>query len=97
MITKTDLIKTVSATTKMAQKDVGLVLDTFMDKMKAHLSKGESISIPGFGIFEIADRAARKAMNFRTKEVIDIPASKIVRFKAGKALKDAAKQTAKTK
>ena len=92
MITKTDLIKTISATTKMAQKDVGLMLDTFMDKVKDHLSKGESISIAGFGIFEVADRSARKAMNFRNKEVINIPASKVVRFKAGKALKDAAKQ-----
>ena len=90
-ITKTDLIKAMSEKTKLTQKDVGLVLDAFMESVKESVSKGESVSLVSFGTFEVVDRAARKAVDFRTKEVINIPASKAVRFKVGKGLKEAVK------
>ncbi len=53
------------------------------------MQKGEDISLIGFGTFSVAERAARTARNFRTKEIIDVPASKTVKFKVGKLLKDA--------
>ena len=53
------------------------------------LKKGESVQITGFGTFEVVERAAREGINPRTKETIQIPASKAPVFKAGKSLKDA--------
>ncbi|MED1679334.1 HU family DNA-binding protein, partial [Bacillus subtilis] len=55
------------------------------------LTKGESIKIPGVGTFEVRERAARKGRNIQTGEEIEIPASKVVKFKPAKALKDAVK------
>jgi DNA-binding protein HU-beta len=88
-MTKADLIKAISETTKITQKDVGLVLDSFMETVKTSLSKGENINLVGFGNFEVGTRAARQARNFKTKEIMHIPASKTVKFKIGKGLKEA--------
>jgi DNA-binding protein HU-beta len=60
------------------------MLDTF----KATLKKGDKIQLIGFGSFEVAKRAARKGVNPQTKKTISIPAKKVVKFKAGKELKD---------
>lgn len=88
-MTKTDLIKAISESTKITQKDVGLVLDSFMETVKKSLSKGESVPLVGFGTFEIGNRAARQARNFKTGKTTQIPASKTARFRAGKGLKEA--------
>ncbi|MEZ5934861.1 MAG: HU family DNA-binding protein, partial [Alphaproteobacteria bacterium] len=61
----------------------------FIEHLQTSLSQGEKISLPGVGQFEIAERAARQGRNPQTGETISIPASKAVKFKAGKALKDA--------
>ena len=55
------------------------------------MKKGEDVAIIGFGTFSVAERAARTARNFRTNELIDVPASKTVKFKVGKGLKDSVK------
>jgi DNA-binding protein HU-beta len=60
------------------------MLDTFKDTLK----KGDKIQLIGFGSFEVAKRAARKGVNPQTKKTISIPAKKVVKFKAGKELKD---------
>lgn len=88
-MTKADLIKAISETTKITQKDVGLVLDSFMETVKTSLSKGENINLVGFGNFAVGTRAARQARNFKTKEIMHIPTSKTVKFKIGKGLKEA--------
>ena len=85
---KADLIKVISESTKISQKDVGLVLDSFMDTVKKSLSKGDSIQLTGFCSFEVGNRSARQARNFKTKEIMHIPACKTVKIKAGKGLKD---------
>jgi len=90
-MTKADLIKAISESTKITQKDVASVLDSFMETVKTSLSKGESITLVGFGNFEVGTRAARSAINFKTKEKIQIPACKTVRFKVGKGLKESVK------
>ena len=50
--------------------------------------KGEKISLVGFGTFEVKERAAKTAINPRTKETVNVPAKKVPTFKAGKGLKD---------
>ena len=64
-------------------------LAAFMEHLKTSLTQGEKVSLPGVGQFEVSERAARQGRNPQTGETIDIPASKAVKFKAGKALKDA--------
>ncbi|MEW6712987.1 MAG: HU family DNA-binding protein, partial [Candidatus Riflebacteria bacterium] len=67
-----------------AQKALESMLETFKDTLK----KGDKIQLIGFGSFEVAKRAARKGVNPQTKKTINIPAKKVVKFKAGKELKD---------
>ena len=57
-------------------------------KYKDELSKGEKVSVAGFGVFKISERAARDGRNPQTGETIKIAASKSVSFKAGTALKE---------
>ena len=63
-------------------------LKAFTDVVAEELKKGEKIQLVGFGTFEVSERAARTGLNPRTKETIEIAASKAPKFKAGKALKD---------
>ena len=67
------------------------IVDGIFDGIKDALSNGEEVSIAGFGIFSARDRAARKARNPRTGETIDVAATRVPKFRAGKALKDAVK------
>ena len=58
------------------------------DVISEELVKGEKIQLVGFGTFEVSERAAREGRNPKSGEVMNIPASKTPKFKAGKALKD---------
>lgn len=86
---KTELINAVAEKTGFSKKDtdkaVAAVIDTIVEAMK----NGDKVSLVGFGVFEVKERAARVGHNPRTNEQIEIPASKVPQFKAGKALKDA--------
>ena len=73
------------------KKDIKLVVETVFETIADALVAGENVSIPGFGTFEVADRAARKGRNPKTGEEITIEASKSPKFKASKALKDVVK------
>ena len=66
-------------------------VDTFIDGIVGSLKKGEEVSIAGLGIFSVKARAARTARNPRTGESIKVPAMKVPKFRAAKALKDAVK------
>lgn len=66
-------------------------MDAVFESVMDSLSKGEKVQIIGFGNFEVRERSARKGRNPQTGEEIEIPASKVPAFKAGKALKDAVK------
>ena len=87
--TKAELLKAVSDKTGMAQTDLDKALGDVLDQLKAILAKGESIAFLGFGKFEVSERAARDGRNPQTGETIKIPASKAVKFSAGKDLKEA--------
>jgi len=64
-------------------------VDALFDVISAALKSGDSITVPGFGVFSVKDRAARQGRNPQTGATIQIPAAKVVGFKPGRALKDA--------
>ena len=72
----------------LSKKDTERVLNAAIDTIVASLAKGERVQISGFGIFEAKEREARVGRNPRTKETIEIPATRTPAFKASKALKD---------
>ena len=86
---KTDIIAAVAAKTGMTKKDAERVVCAAIETIEETLIKGEKVSISGFGIFEVKAREARVGRNPRTKETIQIPATRTPAFKASKALKDA--------
>jgi len=66
-------------------------VDTVVNSIINTLKKGEEVSIAGVGIFSVKQRAAREARNPRTGESIQVPAMRVPKFRAAKALKDAVK------
>jgi len=88
---KADLVNIVAAESGLIKTDAAKAVDAVFDGIKGALSEGENISLVGFGSFVVSERAARTARNPRTGETINVGPSKGVRFKAGKALKDAVK------
>ena len=85
---KTELVAAVAERSGLTKKDAERVVCATFDTITAELVKGEKVQISGFGIFEVKAREARVGRNPRTKEAIEIPASKAPAFKASKALKD---------
>ncbi len=85
---KTDLVQAVAEKTVMTKKDVAIVVDAVLEAIQDALSRGDKVQLVGFGNFEIRERAARKGRNPQTGELIDIAASKIPAFRAGKSLRD---------
>ena len=86
---KTELIAAVAEKTGMTKKDAERVISATFETVTAALAKGEKVAVSGFGNFEVKAREARVGRNPRTKETIQIPATKLPAFKAAKALKDA--------
>ncbi len=74
--------------TKVAAEEI---VDMIFDAIVGSLKKGEEVSVAGFGIFSVKARAARQARNPRTGEMVDVPATKVPKFRAAKALKEAVK------
>jgi len=72
----------------MSKKDADKAVTAFVDAVGEALTGGDKVSLVGFGTFEVRSRAARKGLNPQTKKEINIPASRVPAFKAGKALKD---------
>ena len=86
---KTELIAAVAEKTGLTKKDAERVVNATFETVTAALAKGDKVAISGFGNFEVKAREARVGRNPRTKETIEIPATKLPAFKAAKALKDA--------
>ncbi|MBQ5867425.1 MAG: HU family DNA-binding protein [Oscillospiraceae bacterium] len=85
---KTELVAVVAEKSGITKKDAERVVSATFETITAQLMKGEKVQISGFGIFEVKEREARVGRNPRTKEAIEIPASKAPAFKPSKALKD---------
>ena len=86
---KTELVAAVAAKTGMSKKDAERVVNATVETISESLIKGEKVQVSGFGIFEAKQREARVGRNPRTKETIQIPATRLPVFKASKTLKDA--------
>lgn len=86
---KAELVTAVAEKAELTKKDSEKVLKAFVDVVTEELKKGEKVQLVGFGTFEVSERPARVGRNPKTKQPVDIPASKAPKFKAGKALRDA--------
>jgi DNA-binding protein HU-beta len=86
---KADFIGAVAGEGELSKADAARAVDAVIEVVKKALKKGDSISLVGFGTFQVRKRAARQGRNPRTGATIKIKASKMPSFKAGKALKDA--------
>jgi DNA-binding protein HU-beta len=86
---KTELIDAVAAATDLSKADATRATDAVLDGIVGALSKGDQVTLVGFGTFSVRERAARTGRNPQTGETIQIQASKSPGFKAGKAFKDA--------
>jgi integration host factor subunit beta len=71
--------------TKVLVKDV---IQCFLDKITDELAKGNRLEFREFGVFEVKERAARRAQNPRTLEKVDVPAKKVVKFKVGRKMRE---------
>lgn len=85
---KQELVAAMADQTGLSKKDTEKALKAFTDVVAEELKKGEKVQLVGFGTFEVAERAAREGRNPQSGAVMQIPASKAPKFKAGKALKD---------
>ena len=85
---KTELINQVAERADLSKKDAEQALNAMLDTVSDALAQGDKVQLVGFGSFEIKARDARMGRNPKTKEPIEIPATKAPVFKAGKALKD---------
>ena len=86
---KTELVEAIAEGASLTKVSASKALDVFMNTVTEALKNGHKLELTGFGSFSIGHRAARKGRNPQTGAEIDIPASKSIKFKAGKSLKDA--------
>ena len=84
-----ELIATVAEKTGLSKKDSEKAVNATFDTITANLEVGEKVQLVGFGVFDIKERGSRIGRNPKTKEEIEIPATRVPVFKAGKVLKDA--------
>ena len=85
---KTELIAAVAEKAGITKKDAERVVNATVEAITESLVKGEKVQVSGFGIFEVKNREARIGRNPRTKQSIQIPATRLPAFKASKTLKD---------
>lgn len=88
MAGKADVINVMSEKAGISKKEAAAAFDAFIGYITDTCQEGDRCAIPGLGSFVVSERKAREGVNPRTKEKIAIPASKNVRFKAGKDLRD---------
>jgi DNA-binding protein HU-beta len=86
---KSELIDAVADESGLSKADAGRALDAVVSSITAALKAGDTVSLIGFGTYSVKARSARTGRNPQTGATINIKASKVPSFKAGKALKDA--------
>lgn len=90
---KKELVNLISEKAETTKKEAAVVLDAVLETIKESLANGEDVKITGFGNFLVRERAARVGRNPQNGEEIEIPATKVPAFKAGKQLKEAVKHS----
>ncbi|MDE7473175.1 MAG: HU family DNA-binding protein [Muribaculaceae bacterium] len=83
---KTDLVNAIAEQAKLSKVDAKAALDATLNAIGGALAAGDKVAILGFGTFAVSEKSARTGINPRTKEQIEIPARKSVKFKAGAEL-----------
>ena len=86
---KAELITAVSEKTGLSKKDSEKAVNAALDTITETLEIGEKVQLVGFGVFDVKERGVRIGRNPKTREEIEIPASRVPQFKAGKLLKEA--------
>jgi len=88
-MTKDQLIEAVAAKVGISKKQGEEMMEAVLDNITKALQKGDKVVLTGFGAFVVSHRKARAGVNPKTGAKIQIPAMKVPKFKAGKALKEA--------
>lgn len=89
-MTRSELIEKVSEKAEgLTVKQTEIIVETVFESIKEAMKRGEKIEIRGFGNFKLKDRKPRKARNPKTGQTVYVPQKKAIRFKTGKALKEA--------
>lgn len=88
---KTQLVEKIAQQADLSKAKAAEALEAFIQTVTDNLSKNEEVSVVGFGTFTVSERAARAGRNPRTGEAIEIKASRLPKFRAGKTLKEAVK------
>ena len=89
LMNKAELVAVIAEKAGISKKDAEAALKAFTETVSEELAKGEKITLVGFGTFEVSERGERTGRNPQTGEEMKLPASKLPKFKAGKALKEA--------
>ena len=90
-MTKADLVSRIAGDGGITKAQAEKAVDGFVVAISDALSKGEKVTLVGFGTFSVGARSAREGRNPRTGDKITIPASKVVKFKPGKSLSEKVK------
>lgn len=85
---KAELIAAVAEKTGLSKKDSEKAINATLETVTTSLEAGEKVQLVGFGVFDVKERGVRMGRNPKTKEEIEIAASRVPTFKAGKAFKD---------
>ena len=83
---KTEFINAVAEKSGLSNVDAKKAVEAFVETVSSELKEGRKVALLGFGSFSVAEKAARKGVNPKTKQPIEIPARKSVKFKAGAEL-----------
>jgi DNA-binding protein HU-beta len=84
---KGELIESLAKKAGMSKTDAGKALNSVLDIIMGNLKKGDKVTLPGFGTFDVIKRAARKGRNPQTGKDMKIAAKKVPKFKAGSKMK----------
>ena len=87
-VNKTELIDAIASAADLPKASAGRALDAVVESITDALTKGDQVALVGFGTFSVKHRSARSGRNPQTGATIEIKASNVPSFKAGKALKD---------
>lgn len=87
-MSKTELVAAIAEKTGLTKKDSEAAVNAFVETVTEQLKNGEKVQLIGFGTFEVSERAERIGRNPQTGEEMTIAASRVPKFKAGKALKE---------
>ena len=86
IMTKKDLVASIAKDSGLTVKDAGIALNAFVSSVGKAMKKGQRLQLPGLGTFKVTKRSARVVRNPRTGAKLNVPAKKVVKFKAAPAL-----------